>query len=81
MQEIRHFRPSTVSRRFSVVAGFYKTCVIDGLRARLLVWIGGPGLRLVVPECPAPRGLRGGAARCGRVARRAVAADRLGGGR
>ena len=31
MQEIRCFKPSTVSRRFSVVAGFYKTCVIDGL--------------------------------------------------
>jgi site-specific recombinase XerD len=31
MQEIRQFKPSTVSRRFSVVAGFYKTCVIDGL--------------------------------------------------
>ncbi len=31
MQEIRRFKPSTVSRRFSVVAGFYKTCVIDGL--------------------------------------------------
>jgi len=31
MQEIRHFKPSTVSRRFSVTAGFYKTCVIDGL--------------------------------------------------
>src|SRR5690348_9360855 len=31
MQEIRLFKPSTVSRRFSVVAGFYKTCVIDGL--------------------------------------------------
>ena len=30
MQEIRHFKPSTVSRRFSVAAGFYKTCVIDG---------------------------------------------------
>jgi integrase/recombinase XerD len=27
----RHFKPSTVSRRFSVVAGFYRTCVIDGL--------------------------------------------------
>jgi hypothetical protein len=26
MQEIRRFRPSTVSRRFSVVAGFYRTC-------------------------------------------------------
>ena len=31
MQEIRQFRPSTVSRRFSVAAGFYRTCVIDGL--------------------------------------------------
>jgi site-specific recombinase XerD len=30
MQEIRRFRPSTVSRRLSVVAGFYRTCVIDG---------------------------------------------------
>ena len=34
MQEIRRFKPSTVSRRFSVAAGFYKTCVIDGLLAR-----------------------------------------------
>src|SRR5438445_1906645 len=31
MQEIRRFKPSTVSRRFSVTAGFYRTCVIDGL--------------------------------------------------
>ena len=31
MQEVRWFKPSTVSRRFSVAAGFYKTCVIDGL--------------------------------------------------
>jgi len=31
MQEIRRFKPSTVSRRFSVVVGFYKACVIDGL--------------------------------------------------
>jgi integrase/recombinase XerD len=30
MQEVRRFKPSTVSRRFSVVAGFYRTCVIDG---------------------------------------------------
>lgn len=29
MQEIRLFRPSTVSRRVSVMAGFYRTCVID----------------------------------------------------
>src|SRR5215468_3941774 len=34
MQEIRHFKPSTVSRRCSVVAGFSKTCVIDGLLER-----------------------------------------------
>ena len=31
MQEIRRLKPSTVSRRFSVVAGFYRTCVIDGI--------------------------------------------------
>jgi integrase/recombinase XerD len=31
MQEIRRFKPSTVSRRVSVVAGFDRTCVIDGL--------------------------------------------------
>ncbi len=30
MQEVRRFKPSTVSRRFSVAAGFYRTCVIDG---------------------------------------------------
>lgn len=29
MQEVRRFKPSTVSRRVSVVAGFYRTCVID----------------------------------------------------
>jgi integrase/recombinase XerD len=31
MQEARGFAPSTVSRRLSVVAGFYRTCVIDTL--------------------------------------------------
>jgi integrase/recombinase XerD len=31
MQEARRFKPSTVPRRFSVAAGFYRTCVIDGL--------------------------------------------------
>jgi integrase/recombinase XerD len=31
MQEIGRYRPSTVSRRLSVVAVFYRTCVIDGL--------------------------------------------------
>jgi hypothetical protein len=29
--EARHYKPSTVSRRVSVVAGFYRTTVIDGL--------------------------------------------------
>src|SRR5262249_48342432 len=29
MQEVRKFKPSTVSRRFSVTAGFYRTAVID----------------------------------------------------
>jgi hypothetical protein len=36
MQEIRRFKPSTVSRRFSVAAGSYRTCVIDGLRSSVL---------------------------------------------
>jgi integrase/recombinase XerD len=31
MQEIRRFKPSTVSRRFSIVAGFYRTAVIDAV--------------------------------------------------
>jgi site-specific recombinase XerD len=31
LQEIRRYRPSTVSRRMSVVAGFYRTCVIDAV--------------------------------------------------
>jgi integrase/recombinase XerD len=33
MQETRRVKPSTVSRRISVVAGFYRTCVIDGVLA------------------------------------------------
>ncbi|WP_433227473.1 tyrosine-type recombinase/integrase [Actinomadura formosensis] len=31
LQEVCRFRPSTVSRRLSVVADFYRTCVIDGI--------------------------------------------------
>jgi site-specific recombinase XerD len=31
MQEIRRFKPSTVSRRFPVTAGFYRTCAQDGI--------------------------------------------------
>lgn len=31
MQEIAGYKPSTVSRRLSVLAGFYRTCVIDGV--------------------------------------------------
>jgi hypothetical protein len=31
MHEVRRFKPSTVSRWFSVAAGFYRTAVIDGL--------------------------------------------------
>jgi integrase/recombinase XerD len=31
MQEICRFKPSTVSRRLSVAAGFYRTCVLDGV--------------------------------------------------
>ncbi len=31
MQQTRRFQPSTVCRRLAVVAGFYRTCVIDGV--------------------------------------------------
>jgi integrase/recombinase XerD len=31
MQEVRRFKPSTVSRRMAVVTGFYRTCVIDSV--------------------------------------------------
>jgi site-specific recombinase XerD len=31
MQEVRRHKPSTVSRRFSVTAGFYRTCALDGI--------------------------------------------------
>jgi integrase/recombinase XerD len=31
MQETRRFKPSTISRLFSVTAGFYRTCVIDSV--------------------------------------------------
>ena len=31
MQEVRRLKPSTVSRRMSIVAGIYRTAVIDGL--------------------------------------------------
>jgi site-specific recombinase XerD len=31
MQETRRFKPSTVARRTSVVCGFYRICVIDGV--------------------------------------------------
>ncbi len=34
MQEVRRFKPSTVSRRMTVVVGFYRTCVIDGVLAQ-----------------------------------------------
>ena len=33
MQETRRYKPSTVSRRIAVVAGFYRTCVIDEVLA------------------------------------------------
>jgi site-specific recombinase XerD len=29
LQEVRRYQPSTVSRRLSVVVGFYRVCVID----------------------------------------------------
>ncbi|RQW82668.1 hypothetical protein [Micromonospora globispora] len=34
LQNVRRFQPSTVSRRLSVVVGFYRVCVIDAILAR-----------------------------------------------
>jgi integrase/recombinase XerD len=31
LQDVRRFKPSTVSRRLSVIVGFYRTCVIDAI--------------------------------------------------
>jgi hypothetical protein len=31
MQEVRRFKSSAVSRRFSMAAGFYRACVIGGV--------------------------------------------------
>jgi site-specific recombinase XerD len=31
LQDVREYQPSTVSRRLSIVVGFYRTCVIDGI--------------------------------------------------
>ena len=31
LQDVRRFQPSTVSRRLSIVVGFYRVCVIDAL--------------------------------------------------
>jgi hypothetical protein len=31
LQDVRRFQPSTVSRRLSVVVGFYRVCVIDAI--------------------------------------------------
>src|SRR4051794_7811208 len=31
MQEVRSYKPATVSRRLSILSGFYRTCVIDGV--------------------------------------------------
>src|SRR2546430_5349127 len=31
LQDVRHYQPSTVSRRLSIVVGFYRVCVIDQL--------------------------------------------------
>ena len=51
-QEVRRFKPSTVSRRTSVVCGFYRTCVIDGLLEHSPAqWLRRP---TVPPESPGP---------------------------
>ena len=50
MQEVRGLKPSTVSRRLSVISGFYRTCVIDGvLEASPAYYVRRPN---VPPESP-----------------------------
>jgi integrase/recombinase XerD len=61
MQEIRRLKPSTVSRRFCVTAGLYKTCVIDGLLDHLPSRLrppphGAPGITHPRIHPPAVRG-------------------------
>ncbi|MFE2961868.1 hypothetical protein ACFXO9_24455 [Nocardia tengchongensis] len=34
MQKVCRFKPATIARRLAVVAGFYRTCVIDGVLDR-----------------------------------------------
>jgi integrase/recombinase XerD len=53
MQEIRRFKPSTVSRRFSVAAGFDTTCVIDGILEH------SPAEHVRRPSVPAESPMRG----------------------
>ena len=45
MQEQRRLAASTVSRRVSVVAGFYRTCVIDGVLEH------SPAVTCIAPRC------------------------------
>jgi integrase/recombinase XerD len=51
MQEIRRFKPSTISRRLSVAAGFYRTCVIDGVLGPVFKsWLSDP-MWCKMPAC------------------------------
>jgi site-specific recombinase XerD len=55
MQEVRRFKASTVSRRFSVTAGFYRTCVIDGLleeHGHRVLRVCGKGTKIVLVPLP-----------------------------
>jgi hypothetical protein len=60
MQEIRHFKPATVSRRFSAAAGFCRTCVIDGLQEH------SPAEHVRRPRCRRSRPLWGSLTRSSR---------------
>ncbi|GAA0224150.1 integrase [Cryptosporangium japonicum] len=53
LQDVRCFQPSTVSRRLSVVLGFYRVCVIDQILSRSSAdYVRRP---LVPPESPTLR--------------------------
>lgn len=55
LQEVRRFKPSTVSRRLSVVTCFYRTCVIDAvLEASPAVYVRRPSVPAESPTSGCP---------------------------
>ncbi len=65
LQEVRQLRPSTVSRRLSVVTCFYRTCVIDGvLEHSPAEYVRRPRVPVESPTLGLPPAVRSNAHRC-----------------